>query len=144
MLGGRGPGPAAEVELKSWRALLRFAASGSVGWYKAWTLGEWTSPDPVALFEAFALNSDQLGDIGRAKGLVRVLNRVVHALRSNTPIGARRNIAFHYDLGNDFYSAWLDASMTYSSALFEEPIDDAQSLEEAQARKIRTLLNAPR
>jgi cyclopropane-fatty-acyl-phospholipid synthase len=141
LLGGRGSGPAAEVELKSWRALLRFAASGSVGWYKAWTLGEWTSPDPVALFEAFALNSDQLGDIGRAKGLVRMLNRIAHALRSNTPIGARRNIAFHYDLGNDFYSAWLDASMTYSSALFEEPIDDAQCLEEAQARKIRTLLD---
>ena len=141
MLGGRGPGPAAQVELKSWRAILRFAASGSVGWYKAWTLGEWASPDPVALFEAFALNADQLGDIGRAKGLVRVLNRIAHALRSNTPIGARRNIAFHYDLGNDFYGEWLDAGMTYSSAVFGEPIDDTESLEAAQARKIRALLD---
>ena len=141
LLGGRGPGAMAQVELRSWRAFLRLAASGSVGWYKAWTLGEWTSSDPVALFELFALNADELGGIGRAKGLIRVANRMVHALRSNTLTGSRRNIAFHYDLGNDFYSAWLDKSMTYSSALFQEPITEGQTLEEAQARKIRTLLD---
>jgi cyclopropane-fatty-acyl-phospholipid synthase len=104
-------------------------------------LGEWASPDPVALFELFAVNADELGSIGRAKGLIRIVNRIVHALRSNTPTGARRNIAHHYDLGNDFYGAWLDASMTYSSALFEEPISEAESLEQAQARKIRSLLD---
>jgi cyclopropane-fatty-acyl-phospholipid synthase len=141
MLGGRGEGPAAEVEIKSWRAFLRLAASGSAGWYKAWTLGEWASPDPVALFESFSLNVDQLGEIGRAKGLSRVLNRIAHALRSNTRSRARLNIAHHYDVGNDFYAAWLDASMTYSSALFEEPITEQQTLEDAQARKIRTLLD---
>lgn len=141
MLGGRGPGPAAEVEIRSWRAFLRLAASGSVGWYKAWTLGEWASPDPVALFESFSVNSDQLGEIGRAKGLARFLNRIAHALRSNTPSRARLNIAHHYDLGNDFYRAWLDESMTYSSALFEEPITEQQTLEKAQARKIHTLLD---
>jgi len=141
LLGGRGPGPMAQVEVRSWRAFLRFAASGSVGWYKAWTLGEWASPDPVALFEVFSLNSDQLGNIGRAKGLVRVINRIAHALRRNTPSGSRRNIAFHYDLGNDFYSVWLDRSMTYSSALFAEPFKDSETLEDAQARKVRTLLD---
>lgn len=141
LLGDRGPGPAAEVEVRSWRAFLRLATSGSVGWYKAWTLGEWASPDPVALFECFARNSDALGEIGRSKGLVRLVNRIAHALRGNSLSGSRRNIAFHYDLGNDFYSAWLDASMTYSSALFAEPIDQGQTLEQAQARKIRTLLD---
>jgi cyclopropane-fatty-acyl-phospholipid synthase len=141
LLGGRGPGAMGQVELRSWKAFLRLAASGSVGWYKAWTLGEWASPDPVALFELFALNADELGSIGRAKGLIRVVNRIVHALRSNTPSGARRNIAHHYDLGNDFYSAWLDASMTYSSALFDDPISETEALESAHARKIRTLLD---
>lgn len=141
MLGGRGPGPAAEVEIRSWRAFFRLAASGSVGWYKAWTLGEWASPDPVPLFESFAVNSDQLGEIGRAKGIARLLNRIAHALRSNTPSRARLNIAHHYDLGNDFYGAWLDQSMTYSSALFEEPATEKETLEEAQARKIHTLLD---
>ena len=141
VLGGRGAGPYARVTLRSWRAFLRLAASGSVGWYKAWTLGEWTSPDPVALFELFTLNAESLGELGRAKGLVRLLNRLAHALRSNTHAGSRRNIAFHYDLGNDFYSAWLDAGMTYSSALFAEPIDDQESLEDAQGRKIRRLLD---
>jgi cyclopropane-fatty-acyl-phospholipid synthase len=141
LLGNRGPGPIAEVEIRSWRAILRLAASGSVGWYKAWTLGEWASSDPVPLFELFSLNSDELGSIGRAKGLIRVLNRIAHALRSNTPSGSRRNISFHYDLGNDFYSAWLDGSMTYSSALFDDPVSNPESLECAQARKIHTLLD---
>jgi cyclopropane-fatty-acyl-phospholipid synthase len=141
LLGGRASGPAAALHLVSWRALLRFAASGSVGWYKAWALGEWTSRDPVALFELFALNGDSLGSVGRSKGMVRLVNRAAHALRRNTPSRARQNIAFHYDLGNDFYGAWLDAGMTYSSALFKEPIGPAETLEGAQSRKICALLD---
>src|ERR1043165_2608578 len=50
-LGGSGDGPAATLHLKHWRALARLASSGSIGWYKAWTQGEWASPDPVALFD---------------------------------------------------------------------------------------------
>ena len=53
-LGFRSPGPVAVVQLASWMALLRLATSGSVGWYKAWTLREWASPDPVAVFELFS------------------------------------------------------------------------------------------
>jgi cyclopropane-fatty-acyl-phospholipid synthase len=56
---------------------------------------------------------------------------------SNTPLGARKNIEAHYDLGNDFYSAWLDRSMTYSSAVFGE----GDTLERAQARKLKLLLD---
>ena len=63
-----------------------------------------------------------LGDTGRAKGPWRLVNRLAHALRANDKSRARRNIAHHYDLGNDFYAAWLDAGMTYSSAIFAEPI----------------------
>ena len=140
-LGGRRPGPAVRVHLHSWRALVRLAASGSVGWYKAWALGEWTSPDPVRLFELFMRNGDTLGETGRSQGIARWTNRIAHAFRSNDRKGSQRNIAFHYDLGNDFYSAWLDPGMTYSSARFAEPISEDEPLEEAQARKIRTLLD---
>jgi cyclopropane-fatty-acyl-phospholipid synthase len=111
-LGFRGKGPKAVVCLSSWLALVRLATSGSVGWYKAWTLGEWSSPDPVTVFESFSANAVPLGDIGRAKGPFRWINALAHRLRDNAPRKARQNIAAHYDLGNDFYSAWLDATMT--------------------------------
>ena len=137
-LGFHGKGPKAIVRLSSWLALVRLATSGSVGWYKAWTLGEWSSPDPVAVFELFSANAVSLGEIGRSKGLFRLLNALAHRLRDNAPAKARRNVAAHYDLGNDFYSAWLDATMTYSSARFASPGD---TLEEAQLRKVHTLLD---
>jgi cyclopropane-fatty-acyl-phospholipid synthase len=139
--GGRAAGPHAIVHLRSWRALVRLAVSGSVGWYKAWTKGEWSSPDPVLLFDLFMRNAAALGETGRAKGPWRRINRVTHAMRRNSPARARRNIAHHYDLGNDFYAAWLDATMTYSSAIFAEPISPEEPLEEAQRRKVRLLLD---
>src|SRR3954468_21479336 len=140
-LGGRAPGPQPVVRLHSWNALLRRAASGSVGWYKAWERGEWSSPDPVPLFELFMLNGESLGNTARAKGLFRTVNRLAHRFRANDKKGARENIAHHYDLGNDFYRPWLDSSMTYSSAVFAEPIAASETLESAQERKLRLLLD---
>jgi cyclopropane-fatty-acyl-phospholipid synthase len=137
-LGFRAAGPNASVRLVSWMALVRLATSGSVGWYKAWTLGEWASPDRVALFELFSANARPLGDVGRAKGPFRWVNALAHRLRDNAPRKARKNIAAHYDLGNDFYSAWLDPTMTYSCARFGSPSD---SIEEAQRRKVALLLD---
>ena len=137
-LGFRVEGPKAHVHLSSWLALVRLATSGSVGWYKAWTLGEWSSPDPVKVFELFSANAVALGNVGRAKGLFRLINAVAHRLRDNAPGKARENIAAHYDLGNDFYSAWLDSTMTYSSARFAVP---EETLEQAQLRKIHNLLD---
>ena len=136
-IGFHAPGPVAEVELNSWMALVRLALAGSVGWYEAWTRGEWTSPDPVPLFELFAANATSLGGIARAKGPGRWFARLAHAVRDNRPAQARRNIAAHYDLGNDFYAQWLDPTMTYSSARFA-PADD---LEAAQRRKVAMLLD---
>ena len=75
-------------------------------------------PGSGALFELFSANAAPLGDIGRAKGPFRWVNALAHRLRDNAPRKAKQNIAAHYDLGNDFYSAWLDPTMTYSSARF--------------------------
>lgn len=137
-LGFHAKGPEAVVRLSSWLALVRLATSGSVGWYKAWALGEWSSPDPVKVFEIFSANAVALGDVGRAKGPFRWVNALAHRLRDNGRTRARENIAAHYDLGNDFYSAWLDATMTYSSARFASATD---SLEDAQLRKVNALLD---
>ena len=137
-LGFRAPGASAAVRLHSWMALVRLATSGSVGWYKAWAQGEWSSPEPVAIFELFAANAEPLGEVARAKGPFRLANALAHRRRDNAPRRARENIAAHYDLGNDFYAAWLDETMTYSSARFASPGD---SLERAQLNKVRILLD---
>ncbi len=137
ILGGRKPGPMPIVSLHSWRALVRLITSGSVGWYKSWALGEWSSPDPVPLFDLFMRNGEALGQVARAKGIWRSVNRAAHLFRRNSKARAPANIAFHYDLGNDFYRAWLDESMTYSSAMFAP----GDTLEQAQSRKIHALLD---
>ncbi|PXA96060.1 SAM-dependent methyltransferase [Nostoc sp. 3335mG] len=136
ILGGRTEGPLAVVEIRSWRAMLRLVMSGSSGWYEGWAKGEWASPDPVQVFAIFSLNRAGLASGSRAWGLTRLAKRAGHWLRRNSRSGSRRNIHFHYDLGNDFYREWLDPSMTYSSAIFAA----GDSLEQAQQRKLDAIL----
>lgn len=136
VLGGRAPGFEAVVSLNDWRALLRLATGGSIGWYQAWETGEWDSPDPVPLFALFMANAESLGSAGRASGLGRYIARALHWLNRNTRSGARRNIHAHYDLGNDFYAQWLDPALVYSSARFDR---GATSLAGAQQDKLDTI-----
>ncbi|MGH6706575.1 MAG: class I SAM-dependent methyltransferase [Sphingomicrobium sp.] len=136
-IGFHSAGPVAIVHLNSWYALVRLATSGSIGWYRAWAKGEWSSPDPVPLFALFMANAEALGDLGRAKGSARWYNRLRHRRKDNDLVRARQNIAAHYDLGNDFYREWLDPTMSYSSARFAAGDD----LEAAQRRKISLLLD---
>ena len=135
MLGARAPGFEAEVTIRHWRALLRLATGGSVGWYQAFEDREWDSLDPVPLFALFMANGVELGEIGRAKGPWRVAARALHWLNRNTRRQAERNIHAHYDLGNDFYGAWLDPTMSYSSGYQLGGADEAGGLEAAQRRK---------
>ncbi len=138
MLGGREQGFTAIVHLDSFRAFIRLATAGSIGWFRAWEAGEWSSPDPVALFALFMANARSLGTTARSRGFTRLLGRLRHAWRHNSRKGARRNIADHYDLGNDFYALWLDETLTYSCA---RPAFPAEPLAEAQHRKIDELLD---
>jgi len=135
VLGGRAPGFAGQITINDWRMLLRFGTSGSVGLFQSWEAGEWSSPDPVALFAAFSANGDALGETGRARGPWRMFSRVLHRLNANSREQAERNIHAHYDLGNDFYGAWLDPTMSYSSAY--RWADDG--IEAAQKRKWQKL-----
>lgn len=135
LLGGRGEGPLAQVTLHRWRALWRLVTAGSVGWYEGWEAGDWSSPDPVPVFDLFMRNRATLGGVARAKLAARAAVRLLHLARRNDRAGARRNVAAHYDLGNAFYAAWLDPTLTYSSALF-----DGDDLEPAQRRKLAAML----
>ncbi|WP_419808715.1 class I SAM-dependent methyltransferase [Sphingomonas sp.] len=136
-LGGRAPGPMPIVTIHRWRALTRLVTAGSIGWYRGWRDGDWSSPDPVPLFDLFMRNRVALGRTARSGGVSRIASRGWHWLRRNTPARARENIEAHYDLGNDFYREWLDGSLTYSSGLF---VDSTEPLEAAQDRKLRAIL----
>ena len=128
MLGGRNPGFEAELTLHDWRALIRLATSGSVGWYQAYEAGEWSAADMVTLFAVMGDNVRTLGNAARSSGPFKWLARLAHWLNRNNRAGSARNISAHYDLGNDFYAAWLDPSMAYSSgfAWGEDGLEGAQ------------------
>lgn len=122
--------------LKSYRSLRRMLGSQSVGFAESYMEEEWDSPDLGQLLELMACNMDALEAQISGWSVVRLWNRMQHLLRANTRAGSRKNIAYHYDLGNDFYSQWLDNSMTYSAALFD---DEHTDLESAQQNKYRRL-----
>ncbi|MGD1878062.1 MAG: class I SAM-dependent methyltransferase [Kiloniellaceae bacterium] len=134
---GAEPGPAAEIRLRSPRAFRRLLSGGELGLAESYMDGEWDTPDLTALITLGALNEDVLEHTLAGNLWARMASQAVHALRPNSRRGSRRNIAAHYDLGNDFYAAWLDPSLTYSAALFTSPADDA--LEAAQVRKYRRM-----
>lgn len=132
LFGGRAPGFEAELQLKDWRALLRLATHGVIGWYQAYEAGEWESPDHAVLFAVMSGNARTLGNTARSEGPFKWAAKLAHWLNRNNKSGSQRNISAHYDLGNDFYRAWLDESMTYSSALGM----GADGLAAAQTRKL--------
>ncbi|MEO0418031.1 MAG: cyclopropane-fatty-acyl-phospholipid synthase family protein [Pseudomonadota bacterium] len=140
LLGGRAPGFDAQIELKDWRALLRLATSGSIGWYQAYESGEWESEDHVVLYAVMGDNARTLGGTARPSGPFKWAARLVHFFNRNSKAGSRRNISAHYDLGNDFYGAWLDPSMTYSSALGLGANDGEAALASAQQAKVDALI----
>ena len=133
---GTRPGPSAAITIHKWRAVRRLATGGDLGFAEAYIDGDWLTPDLEATLELAARNIDMLD--GKISGhlAVRLLQRFRHLLRANNKTGSRKNIAYHYDLGNAFYREWLDASMTYSSALYTEP---TLGLEEAQRAKIERI-----
>lgn len=137
LLGGRAPGFDVEVWLKDWRALLRVATSGTIGLFQSFEAGEWETRDPAAMFALFSANARTLGNTARSSGPLKWASKWAHRLNRNSKSGSARNIAAHYDLGNDFYRAWLDERMIYSSALGL----DASGLEPAQSRKLDSIVD---
>ena len=138
----RGPFPGGSAELliqRPLRLLLRILTRGEIGFAEAYMEQDWSTPDLPALLDVLNLNAEHLA--GAVDGLTwsRRLDRLTHRLRDNDRRNSRRNIARHYDLGNDFYRLWLDPGMTYSSAVFEDPV--REPLEAAQTRKYERLLD---
>ena len=136
-------GPKATLVIHRWRTVWRTLTRGDMGFAEAYIDGDCSSPDIAKVVELFVRNEAMLDRIAGWRS-VRLLNRLFHMRRANTKAGSKRNIEAHYDLGNAFFERWLDAGMTYSSALYTHP---GQSLEDAQTAKqdriIRDLAVAP-
>lgn len=132
----RADGAEAVLVLRRPRAIARFLIGGNIGMAESYIDGDWESPDLAALFRLAECNRNVLARKLDGLGTSNMIRQVRKLMRANTLRGSRRNIAFHYDLGNAFYRLWLDSSMTYSSAFYEH---DGQSLPDAQAVKYRRI-----
>jgi cyclopropane-fatty-acyl-phospholipid synthase len=125
----------AEIRIHDEAAAVRILLHGETGAGEAYMDGLWSSPDLVALIELAARNRTALAlTQGWWRVPLQLRRTIAHRARRNTKGGSRRNIAAHYDLGNDFYRLFLDDSLTYSSAVFETA---DQSLADAQQAKYR-------
>lgn len=134
--GGLEPGPAAAMTINSYGFAWRLMKGGDVGIAEAYLRGEWDTPDLTQFLYIFCVNQNLIAPMFEQKTIARVVQTVQHWLKRNTRGQAKRNIYAHYDIGNAFYKSWLDSSMTYSSALFE---DGASDLTAAQQNKYRRL-----
>ncbi|KPP88033.1 MAG: cyclopropane-fatty-acyl-phospholipid synthase [Rhodobacteraceae bacterium HLUCCA08] len=136
---GAAPGHLAELDIHDADLFARLIREGDLGFCEAYVEGGWSTPDLQAFLDFIHDNEDALFDSFPGQSVLRAYERLRHWLRRNTRAQARRNIAAHYDLGNEFYRLWLDDSMTYSSALFD---DGQQSLEAAQRAKYAAMVDA--
>ena len=131
------PGPEASVVLHSWNAPRRTLTGGSVGLAESYMDGEWDSDDVTTFLELFSVNEALGNELTTPSWFANFIHKFRHWMNENTKRGSKRNISAHYDLGNEFYSLWLDRSMTYSSAIFDK---DTNSLEAAQNAKYQSLV----
>jgi cyclopropane-fatty-acyl-phospholipid synthase len=130
--------PVAVMQVRDEQVFSRVLARGDIGLAEAWLDGEWSSPDVTALLTLLARNRAVLREALYGAWHRLLLARVRHAFNRNSRAGSRRNIMAHYDLGNAFYSLWLDRGMSYSAALFGG--NPALPLEAAQDAKYRRIL----
>ena len=135
---GSKPGPVAEVKINNPDVFARLVREGDLGFCDAYLDGWWTTPDLQAFMDFIHADNDDMYDGFPGMALVRAWEKARFWFQSNTKRQALKNISYHYDLGNDFYSLWLDDTMTYSSALFKT---SQESLEKAQIAKYASMVD---
>mmetsp|Transcript_28845 Transcript_28845/g.54894 ORF Transcript_28845/g.54894 Transcript_28845/m.54894 type:complete len:403 (-) Transcript_28845:221-1429(-) len=135
---GPNPGPVAEVHIHNPDLFARLIREGDLGFCDAYLDEWWTTPDLQAFMDWVHADNDSLYDGFPGMGLVRQFEKFRFWLQRNHREQARKNISYHYDLGNEFYKLWLDDTMTYSSALFET---GQESHEAAQIAKYASMID---
>ena len=132
------PGPVAHVDIHDPEVFSRLVREGELGFSDAYLEGEWSTPDLRGFMDLVHLGTKTIYDDFTGKFLVRGYERLRFWLHRNNRAQAKKNISYHYDLGNEFYGLWLDDTMTYSSAIFES---GQESLERAQTAKYASLVD---
>ena len=133
---GSQKGPRADMVLLSDSAIIRILGHGKMGFCEAFMVGEIDSDNLTNLIELAVLHDSYLEEQIKLGTLQKLWLKFQHWRNRNNQSGSKRNISYHYDLGNQFYSRWLDRTMTYSSAVFQSETD---TLEDAQNRKYQKL-----
>ena len=139
---GQGEQPNASLVVHDWGVFAAAMRSGDIGFAESFIAGEWETPDLCALLRVFIANRNALEDVIYGHWWGQLAHRLRHWLNRNTRSNSRKNIHAHYDLGNAFYSLWLDPTMNYSSAWFDGkpmlPMDQAQ---DAKVRRALRMVN---
>jgi cyclopropane-fatty-acyl-phospholipid synthase len=139
---GPKPGPAAEFIIHDWKVIRNAMTGGDIALGEDYIAGLWTTESIENLFAVFMLNMDQLDGYAHGDWMRRIsfliYNRII--CRNNRR-GSSKNIKAHYDVGNEFYKLWLDETMTYSSALYNQPDNDLKTAQQAKYRRILSKLN---
>ena len=130
----------AELQILDWSVFKQVLSHGDIGFAESYIRGEWNTPDLKAILELAIRNRTILEKAIYGSWYGSILYRIRHWLRDNSKTGSRKNIHAHYDLGNAFYTLWLDPTMSYSSAWFSE--GEKQSLADAQRAKISRILQS--
>ena len=128
----------ASLRVHDWSVFGRTLRSGDIGFAEAYIDGAWETEDLSALLTLLVANRGALESAVYGSWWGSLLHRLRHALNRNSRRGSARNIHAHYDLGNAFYSQWLDPTMSYSAAWFDG--DNTQPLAQAQQAKMRRAL----
>lgn len=137
-LGEGGVGPVAVMHIRNRRFFRRGVVGGDIGFGESYQDGDWDSPDLFSVIAWFCANADSAPTFSGTQNrdlftnVGRVVNWLRHRLNHNSLAGSKANIQAHYDLGNSFYSLWLDPTMTYSAALFEYPDQDLAAAQTAK------------
>lgn len=137
--GREGDGIHAHIDIRDTGICAQILTGGDVAFGEGYFNGAWDTPDLVSLLTLLAKNQNELMPAFYGRGWKAWLFKLRHLLRANSRKQARKNIEAHYDLGNAFYELWLDATMTYSSALFSGNLRGDLAL--AQTAKYERILN---
>jgi len=137
--GGKKEGINATMTIKDHRAITNLIAKGDIGLTEAYRDNWWDTDNLTDLLKFALQNAAALDQYVYGSKMSNIVCRILYSLRSNTLNGSKRNIHAHYDLGNDFYSLWLDKTMTYSSGLYNTNSED---LQQAQYNKYDRIIDS--
>ncbi|ARE81587.1 tuberculostearic acid methyltransferase UfaA1 [Roseovarius mucosus] len=135
---GPRPGPVAVLEIHDTEVFARLVREGYLGFCEAYLDGDWSTPDLQSFMDLLNDDNDGIYNGYPGQRLAQIYERIRFWFKRNSKTQAKRNISYHYDLGNAFYSLWLDETMTYSSAIFQP---GQNSLEQAQIAKYASMVD---